>query len=196
MIDAHLADSEAEESVEPEMNDEEFSEALLDVDVAVRIDQGEANGAEANKEISDDAITDMFKKTGVLPRAKGGQHITWSLKFIQLVVELLSNGETAASAYNFFCTQARFYPELLGAGKEVPNVKWFERCRDYLPYLNSMHTKDVILKAERLPIGQLFWTKKIWESIYGLPDFRSRRTLPGGSERARLFSFVQKTSSE
>ena len=133
-------------------SDDEFSEALLGVD-AVRIDQEEANGVEANPEISDDAITEMFKKTGVLPLAKGGRHQTWSPKFIQLGIELLSNGETAASVYNFFSTQARFYPELLGAGKEVPNVKWFERLRETLPMLNSMQTKDVILKAGRVVLA-------------------------------------------
>jgi predicted acetyltransferase len=45
-----------------------------------------------------------------------------------------------------------------------------------------------------LPVNHQTRTKKIWETMCRLPDFRSRRTLPGGSERARLFSFGQKTS--
>lgn len=153
LIDAHLDDEDTDFSPEmledeTEMSDDEFSVALIDA--AAPIEHEEADVLTAKIEISGDHITDMFKKTGVLPQAKGGPRQTWSPKFIQFAVELLSGGETAASAFNFFSMQAKYYPEVLGKGKEVPSVNWFERLRDCLPFLNSMHTKDVITKAGKL----------------------------------------------
>lgn len=132
-----------------EMGADEFSEALLVAEEVEEVVELEADVKAS--EISEDIIADIFKMSGVLPKdSKRGRHTTWSPKFIHLCVQLLSSGETAASVFNFFSILSKFYPELLGQGKRVPSVMWFQRLRDALPFLNSLHTRDVILKAGRL----------------------------------------------
>ncbi|CBY12515.1 unnamed protein product [Oikopleura dioica] len=86
--------------------------------------------------------------------SKGGRRQTWSSKFINMALELLADGQCAASVHKYFVTMSKFYPELLeGENRRVPSCRYFERLRDALPALNSAHTKDTILKGDRFVLA-------------------------------------------
>jgi len=98
-------------------------EATVDEAVVQEIEIKEDNSAE-----EECSVLNIFEQSGKLPNdAKGGPKTTWSCKFIQQSIELLSSGETAASCFNFFTSLAKHYPELVGQGKKVPSISWFQR---------------------------------------------------------------------
>ncbi|CBY11600.1 unnamed protein product [Oikopleura dioica] len=165
LIDAHLDDEDTFHPT-PEINEESLLEELDDAEESVAevfiddegvekeglVDVAVVEEVEIEEENSDEdcSVLNIFDQSGKLPiDPKGGRRTTWSCKFIQQSVELLASGETAASCFNFFSSMAKHYPELLGEGKMVPSITWFQRLRDGLPFLNAEHTRDVILKGNK-----------------------------------------------
>ncbi|CBY37203.1 unnamed protein product [Oikopleura dioica] len=135
-----LEESQADMSVAEVLVDDEGVEKEVTVDEAV---VEELENETENSDNEECSVLNIFEQSGKLPiDPKGGRRTTWSCKFIQQSIELLSSGESASSCLKFFTSLAKHYPELLGEGKKVPAISWFERLRDGLPFLNAEHTKD------------------------------------------------------
>ena len=138
--------SQAEESAEVMVDDEGVEKAAAVEEAVVE----EIEIKEDNCDEEECTVLNIFEQSGKLPNdAKGGPRTTWSCKFIQQSIELLSSGETAASCFNFFTSLAKHYPELVGQDKKVPSITWFQRLRDGLPFLNAEHMRDVFLKGNK-----------------------------------------------